>query len=235
MVGAYCTRCPANTWLILDRRDGSLALTAYIDRVVAGQSQASIPDLEKALIAATFKRLNVIELGCGVGVVGLALAQTIPDCSVLLTDLIEVEELVVHNIDAARFAMVSEAYFASLDWERPIPENIQNRTFDIIVAAECVYNTDTLPPLVKTLSALIAKSPKAVVLIATKVRHSSEAIFFDLLSDAGFVEKGKTALPLPGQPGIGYGDSATQVDLYVFQGRNAKSGSTSDELPTVYE
>jgi SAM-dependent methyltransferase len=198
--------------------DGSLALTAYLDRVVALRSVHEAPLLENILSSATYKKLNVLELGCGCGVVGIGLAQTVPDCNVLLTDLPEVDELVDRNIEAANLAMSSHIDFAALDWEAPLPPKVASRTFGLILVAECIYNSDSIPPLVDTLERLIQRSPKAVILISTKVRHESEAMFWDLFHSKGFQRKSQTSLPVPGEPGYGYGDSATAVDVYIYQG-----------------
>lgn len=194
-----------------------------------------MPLFENAMTKATFKRLNVLELGCGCGVVGIALAQTVPDCSVLLTDLPEVDELVARNIEASNPAIQSTIEFAPLDWESPLPRQVHSRTFDIIIAAECIYNTDSIPPLVSTLSSLITKSPKAVVLVATKVRHDSEKLFHDLAEKAGLIQSSKAELPLPGEPGHGYGDSATHVDLYEFRGRHYRHNFSPDVAERAFE
>jgi SAM-dependent methyltransferase len=198
--------------------DGSLSLTAYLDRVVALRSVHEAPLLEKVLSSATYKKLNVLELGCGCGVVGIGLAQTVPDCDVLLTDLPEVDELVARNIEVANPAMSSKIEFAPLDWEAPLPLKVASRTFGLILVAECIYNSDSIPPLVDTLERLIQRSPKAVVLISTKVRHESEDMFWDLFHSKGFQKKSQTSLPVPGEPGYGYGDSAPAVDVYIYQG-----------------
>lgn len=198
--------------------DGSLSLTAYLDRVVALRSVHEAPLLENVLCSATYKKLNVLELGCGCGVVGIGLAQTVPDCNVLLTDLPEVDELVARNIEAANPAMSSNIDFAPLDWEAPLPAKVASRTFGLILVAECIYNSDSIPPLVDTLERLIQRSPKAVILISTKVRHESEAMFWDLFHSKGFQKKSQTSLPVPGEPGYGYGDSAPAVDVYIYQG-----------------
>lgn len=211
-------------------------MTAYIDRMVAFQAHARIPLLENTLMTATYRKLNVLELGCGVGVVGISLAQTIPDIDVVLTDLPEVEELVERNIEVMKPAMASKVAFEPLDWEAPLPPKVQAKTFDIIIAAECIYNVDSIPLLVKTLAALIAKSPRAIILISTKVRHTSEALFHELAAKEGLVESSRIALPLPGIPGYGYGDSATQVDLYLFHGKNYRQTYSPDvELDKVYD
>lgn len=147
----------------------------------------------------------------------------------MLTDLPEVDELVARNIDAANCAMSSSLEFVPLDWEQPLPKKVQSRAFDIIVVAECIYNTDSIPPLIDTLSALLERSPKAVIVLSTKVRHQSEELFWELIAKTSLVKKGQLALPLPGAAGTGYADSATQVDLYVFHGPQFRRSFSPDE------
>ncbi|KAK5122414.1 hypothetical protein LTR85_003998 [Meristemomyces frigidus] len=200
--------------------DGSQALAQHIDQTISLTMPVSpLPLLEYVLVSATYRRLNAIELGCGCGSVGISVAQSIPDCDVLLTDLPEVTELVEANIERMKPAMSSRVRFAPLDWEQPLPPALQTRTNDLIIVSECTYNTDTLQPLVNTLRNLVARSPKAVIVLSTKTRHDSEAVFFDLISDAGLIKDGSMRLPLPGQPGSGYADSATDIGLHVFRGR----------------
>lgn len=200
--------------------DGSQALADFIDQTISLQSPSSpLPLLEYVLVSATYRRLHAIELGCGCGSVGISLAQSIPDCDVLLTDLVEAEELVEANLARMNPAINSRVRFHSLDWEAPLPPSLQTRTNDLIIVSECTYNTDTLQPLVHTLSALVKRSPKAVVVVSTKTRHDSEKEFFTLMKTAGFVEAGSTRVPLPGEPGSGYADWATDVGLHLFHGR----------------
>ena len=199
--------------------DGSQALAQHIDEIVSLQAPTPLPLLEYVLISATYRKLHVLELGCGCGTVGISIAQTVPDCDVLLTDLEEVRELVDANIERMKAAMCSKASFASLDWEVPLPAAITARTQDLIIVSECTYNTDTLQPLVSTLVALLARSPEAVIVVSTKTRHESEAAFFDLMQEAGLIEDGSMRIPLPGIPGTGYADGATDVGLHIFRGR----------------
>lgn len=200
--------------------DGSQALAQHIDQTISLTMPSSpLPLLEYVLVSATYRRLNAIELGCGCGSVGISVAQSIPDCDVLLTDLPEVTELVEANIERMNPAMASRVRFHPLDWEQPLPDILQERKNDLIIVSECTYNTDTLQPLVNTLRNLVARSPKAVVVVSTKTRHDSEAAFFDLIRTAGLIEDGSIRLPLPGKPGSGYADWATDVGLHVFRGR----------------
>lgn len=64
----------------------------------------------------------------------------------------------------------------------------------------------------QTIAQLILHSPKAAVIVAMKVRHSSEDVFFALMAEAGFGVEGKLALPLRGD------DPATEdnVDVFLF-------------------
>ncbi|TKA72303.1 hypothetical protein B0A55_07155 [Friedmanniomyces simplex] len=210
--------------------DGSQALAQHIDQTISLQMASNpLPLLEYVLVSATYRRLNVIELGCGCGSVGISLAQSIPDCNVLLTDLPEVTELVEANIERMKPAMSSEVHFESLDWEQPLPEKLRNRINGLIIVSECTYNTDTLQPLVNTLQSLIARSPKAVIVVSTKTRHDSEAAFFDLMRDAGFIEGGSMRIPLPGEPGNGYADWAGDIGLHVFHGREHRFSLSAKE------
>lgn len=198
-------------------RDGGLALSAYLDRMVALQAEG-IPLVEQTISAATFKRLHVIELGSGCGIVGITLAQSVPDCNVLLTDLPEAAEIAQRNIDKAFPAMSSSISFQPLNWEEPLPKLVQAKTYDLIMVADCIYNSDSSPALVRTLSALQKKSPKAVILVAMKIRHSSEDVFFDLMRQAMFVEASHMKLQLPVTAEIG-----EKVEVYVFHGEDRPS------------
>lgn len=199
--------------------DGSQALAQYIDQTIALQTPSSLPLLEYVLISATYRRLHVLELGCGCGTVGLSLAQMVPDCDVILTDLPEVTDLVVANIDRTNPAMNSKTSFLPLDWEQPLPARLQSRTNDLIIVSECTYNTDTLQPLVDTLLAILKRSPKAVIVVSTKTRHSSEAAFFKMMLDAGIIQDSAVRVKLPGLPGSGYADGATDIGIHVFHGK----------------
>jgi predicted nicotinamide N-methyase len=200
--------------------DGSQALAHHIDQTISLQNTATVPLLEYILISATYRRTNIIELGCGCGTVGISLAQAIPDCDVLLTDLAEVTDLVQANISRMNAAMSSKVRFQAVDWLEPLPANLETRKNDLIIVSECTYNTDTLEPLVAMLVALIARAPKAVIVVSTKTRHHSEAAFFDLMRTAGLIEEGCMRLPLPGEPGLGYSDGATDVGMHLFRGKD---------------
>jgi predicted nicotinamide N-methyase len=195
-------------------RDAGVALSACLDRMVTLQVDG-IPLVEQAISPATSKKLNVIELGCGCGIVGITLAQTVPNCEVLLTDLPEAADIAQRNINNISPAMSSMVAFEPLNWEESLPKIVQSRTYDLVLVADCTYNADSSPALVQTLSALQKISPKVLILVAMKVRHSSEDVFFDFMKKARFIEASHTKLQLPGIV-----DVAEQVEVYVFHGED---------------
>jgi predicted nicotinamide N-methyase len=165
--------------------------------MIAFQAEGLLPLVEESIGAATFKKLNIIELGSGCGIVGICLAQSILNCDVLLTDLPEAREIAERNIASMNPAVGSSAKFQQLDWEEALPTSIQAQTFDLVLVADCTYNPDSGPALVCTLTALVEKSPKAVVLLSMKVRHQSELVFFDLMKAASFILKTRVKVRLP--------------------------------------
>ncbi|KAF2725579.1 hypothetical protein K431DRAFT_309204 [Polychaeton citri CBS 116435] len=215
--------------------DGSQALAHYVDQCINLQrpGPTELPLLEYVLVSATYRRLNVLELGCGCGTVGISLAQSIPDCDVLLTDLPEASSIANANISRMNPAIASRTAFQPLDWEAPLPSAVATRPYDLIIVSECTYNTSTLKPLVDTLVRLTTQRPKSVVVVATKTRHPDEAQFFDLMKAAGMVMDSKIRVPLAGAAGDGYADWAKDVGIFVFHGRDHRLSlsprSTSEE------
>lgn len=130
----------------------------------------------RAVLPITRDDFNVLELGCGVGILGLTIAsildraaaaqdQTLRGATVLLTDLAEAEERARSNISKVTpplsrglsKVVVATAY-ENLDWDEgrhgrfgPL---VSARRWDLVVLSDCTYNVDSLPALVGTLTAL---------------------------------------------------------------------------------
>lgn len=87
----------------------------------------------------------VLELGTGCGIVGIALAQTITNANVILTDLPEAREIVQRNIDQASRAPGAKLSFLELDWDAQLPDELQSTltSVSLVVAADCTYNPDS--------------------------------------------------------------------------------------------
>lgn len=173
--------------------------------------------------------LKILEIGCGIGTLGIAMARILSSCSpppkVLMTDLAEAEERAKANITRQASApgdVSSILDFEGLDWEDGklgvFGEKVQAEAWDLVIVSDCTYNTDTLLPLVQTLSAVHKHSaakkdgngPK--IFLATKSRHSSEREFFDLMADEGWTAEEESVIPLPHIDG-----EAKPIEVYLFE------------------
>lgn len=175
---------------------------------------------------------NVLELGCGVGILGLGLTQVLSwhssvPTTLLMTDLEEAQERAESNMALLSKRIAKDkvkAVYENLDWEDGrvgrFSETIQSNAWDLVVLSDCTYNVDMLPALVETLSAIHAsnckrqkKSPATTkVFMATKPRHDSERELFGLLDKHGWATKHKQVLPLP----VMGADDQT-VEMYIFE------------------
>ncbi|KMQ47238.1 S-adenosyl-L-methionine-dependent methyltransferase [Trichophyton rubrum] len=226
------TRCPAEVriWeetgnnLARHIWDASLAWLMLFQETLApvvvaadgDDGQATSPFLMfKDLIRQNNNKshFNVIELGAGCGIVGIALAQSLTDCSVLLTDLEEVRDIVSRNINMSNPAAGSKIDFQVLDWETSIPSRVSEQQYDLIVVSDCTYNADSLPALVDTMAALVERSPQAAIIVALKRRHESEAVFFELMHRARLDVCSKTRIQLPSV----CSDERVDIEIYCFR------------------
>ncbi|KAL8826536.1 MAG: hypothetical protein Q9191_003740 [Dirinaria sp. TL-2023a] len=164
---------------------------------------------------------NVLELGSGCGIVGIALAQSFPNCNVLLTDLPEAMDILGLNIHRSKPAKTATLAHSVLDWEKPIPADIQRTTFDLVLVSDCTYNADSIPALVDTISAIASISLNVAVVVSLKCRHPSEAIFFELMAEARFVQIYHTDFRLPNRGRVATGDSSETINILEFKRRSS--------------
>ena len=197
--------------LLTPDRDAALASVLYLQDAVNGDEQ-TIPLIHDLLRNQRSKSIRAIELGTGCGIVGIALSRLVASCSVVLTDLPEVEEIVERNMAvAADGASSPKAQFHVLDWDEELPVDICREGVDLILVSDCTYNADSLPALVSTLAKLIQLSAEAIILLAAKRRHESESALFDLLNSAALRELHRSCIKLPSQ----HGDNDA-IEFYVY-------------------
>ena len=206
------------------------------------QTQPACLSAVRSLITHPGK-LNILELGCGVGVLGLgvtAACQSLrgPDadsCTVVMTDLDEAQERAASNM--ARFHKRYRAnderkdnvslLYENLDWEEArhgrFGPLVGSRCWDLIILSDCIYNSDMLPLLVGTLSAIhqhnnesrsgtTGSGPVTNVFLVTKPRHHSEKILFDLMDKEGWAMSQRHQEPLPS-----IGRELGFVEFYLFK------------------
>ncbi|GFF28307.1 UPF0665 family protein C23C4.06c [Aspergillus udagawae] len=197
--------------------DAAIASVIYLGQVTTktlGSTTAPLPSL---LQGQRSTPLHAIELGSGCGIVGIALAQLLSHCSVLLTDLHEVEEIVMKNIAVARPAPSSQLRYQPLDWDEKLPSDLCDGHIDLILVSDCTYNADSLPALVNVLDRLVQMSPDAVVLVALKRRHDSEEVFFSLMDSVNLFSLHKDTMQLPSQH-----DQFDDIELYCYGRKDRK-------------
>jgi SAM-dependent methyltransferase len=220
--------------------DGGIAAMSFVaaicsDSIPQESCTTALPTLRTILRGQQQRPLNILELGCGIGTLGIGMARILSlmgreraTTNILMTDVPEAEARARANMarqsDALREGPAT-LDFEPLDWEDGqhgiFGEKVRSRAWDLIMLSDCTYNTDTLQPLVKTLTALHSQglqgchaesSVAAKVLLATKPRHSSERIAFDLMAADGWVVREKTVLPLPVLDGEGQ-----SVEVYLLE------------------
>jgi hypothetical protein len=183
--------------------------------------------------------IRILELGSGVGTLGLGLTAILQACKqpqrsagfyVLLTDVVEARERATANICRLRAApdrrqegIANDQLtieYEVLDWEDgrvgKFATAIVSQLWNLVVLSDCTYNTDTIPSLVETLSSLhkcqIGQgATETRVLLATKPRHSSETVAFELLAAASWKVLERATLPLPL---LGHEDQSVEIYLY---------------------
>ena len=179
--------------------------------------------LARLLRKSTPRCPRILELGSGCGIVGSHLADLCPTSEVLFTDLPDAMGILNHNVNrATSVSSRSELATAILDWEEPLPDSVAKRRFDLMILSDCTYNSGSIPGLVKTLGSVAQTSPDVVLVVSLKVRHDSEAIFFDLMADADFIEAEHTAIPLPDRCRSENGQELELVDVHVYRCRKSE-------------
>ncbi|GKT49611.1 UPF0676 protein [Colletotrichum spaethianum] len=181
--------------------------------------------------------LNILELGCGVGILGNGLAQIMtredPEgkSSILMTDLPEAEQRARANIEhltRAGTASIRPEY-ENLDWDDgrkgELGPLVKAKSWNLIVMSDCTYNVDVLPSLINTWTAVhvhnLAKSPQGsaqtYIYVAWKKRHPDENEFWNLVDDAGWVLLEEDVVDLPV-----LGGETEKIFSYLFETHSQK-------------
>ena len=203
------------------------------------------PLLEQLLQSVTPETpLNVIELGCGVGILGLGLAAALyrrnsslwrpeePSQSpshILLTDLPDAEQIAVRNIASEKQGKLSlpgrkpsvTAKFESLDWEDgkvgKFGPEAEARSWDVIIISDCTYNVDMLSALVGCISALHKLSMEMDQKKSPKVMLATKPRHFSEKALFGLMEgDGWSILEHASQPLPVLGMEDESVEIYLF-------------------
>ena len=191
-------------------------LTAYLAQCLDSHAKP-LPLLDGILKKPPDKSLKAIELGSGCGMVGLGLTKMRLNLDMLLTDLAVADEIIDINRQANLPAATVNVDFQVLDWATELPAATGTKPLDLVLIADCTYNPNSAQSLVTTLARLVASSPGVLIVVAMKVRHPSEAVFFDLMDKAGLSQAAHTAIPIPNGEAPEASIDQEQVDIYAFK------------------
>ena len=148
--------------------------------------------VDRTLTRAECSPLKVVEVGCGTGIGGLALA--LKGADVTLTDLpgvaertqrsVQLNKPLVHGVGGA-------VQFRVLDW-RQLHDWDGPTVFDLIVATDCVWHQSFIDPFTKALLFFVQQNPvHCKVLMAHKVREEvlGEPFFAHLRTNGFALER----------------------------------------------
>ncbi|XP_001945214.1 protein-lysine methyltransferase METTL21D [Acyrthosiphon pisum] len=133
--------------------DASLVLAKYLETLFLKNNE-------------TFKSKRVIELGSGLGCVGLAAACF--GANVKLTDLPENLPQLKQNVDENTPWLKGCVETVALTWGT----TFESEPFDFVLMADCIYYPEVVEELVKTITELT--TPKTVLLISQELRETEK-------------------------------------------------------------
>lgn len=117
---------------------------------------------------------NVLELGSGTGLVGLAAG--VLGAHVWITDQAPLLAIMSRNVEMNNLSHCVSVM--ELNWGEPLPSGLPR--FDIILAADCVYFEPAFPLLVQTLDDLASRG-NPEILFCYKKRRKADKRFFTML------------------------------------------------------
>jgi len=168
---------------LTEYRDASLGCLIYLNSCFGTSGDNSLPLLHKLLTEDKSKRLRVLEVGAGCGMVGIALSQ-LRKAEIILTDLEDAQDIMQSNIDAATQASGSSLKRQVLGWGTGL-DDLADIRFDLILVSDCIYNPDSSVLLVETLKQLSLRNPDLLVYVALKRRHDADEVFFEHMQKSG--------------------------------------------------
>lgn len=170
--------------------------------------------LGRLILLSKAKRLKVLELGAGCGIVGIAFAHLVKS-DVILTDLEDAREIMDKNIRSASPMAGSGLQTQELDWSAGLGDGL-NGQFDLVLVSDCIYNPDSSIHLVETLRQLATCAPKVLVLVGFKRRHEADTVFFDHMNQTQFQVVDSVEISLP-HTLTDHDTEAPTIEFYTYR------------------
>lgn len=128
------------------------------------------------------RRLRILELGSGTGLVGITAALTL-SADVTVTDLPHVLPNLEFNARANSDVLArhgGSVEVAALSWgEVEQMEGLIGREYDLVLGSDVVYHDHLYDPLLRTLGFFLVRGPRRTVFVMAHLRRwKKEAVFF---------------------------------------------------------
>eukprot|EP00419_Tripos_fusus_P001074 CAMPEP_0172684424 /NCGR_PEP_ID=MMETSP1074-20121228/19550_1 /TAXON_ID=2916 /ORGANISM="Ceratium fusus, Strain PA161109" /LENGTH=358 /DNA_ID=CAMNT_0013503435 /DNA_START=76 /DNA_END=1149 /DNA_ORIENTATION=- len=186
-----------------------MALATYINNHAP-------PGHQSKEMLAPWRGINVLELGSGTGVAGIAAASE--GATVLLTDKDVFMPLMAKNIRLNEDnIMTGSADYEAFDWAAPPPEEVLSKTWDVVLCAESVTRSSDVPLFVSALASLLGPDGAAASATAIYAHNpmdsQSPELHMQLKSE--FEARGLSYASLPSPPSQSTGElSFETVELW---------------------
>ena len=186
----------------------------YLNSCFDTSTDDPLPLLRKLLTDDKAKRLRVLEVGAGCGIVGIALSQ-LRKSDIVLTDLEDAQDILQSNVDCAVPASGSSLKRQALGWGAGL-DDLEDTKFDLVLVSDCIYNPDSSVLLVETLRELSNHNPDLLIFVAFKRRHDADDVFFEHMqkNELRVVEEGKIKLP---HIMTDYDTDTPQIESFVYK------------------
>lgn len=152
----------------------------------------------------------VLELGSGVGLVGIAARKSLGAGKVFVTDSAEILPLLCLNI---RLNGVQDTVHAlELDWTKESTGHSLNSIPSVLLLSDVVYDPYLHQPLLNTLQRLLSTFQPQLVLLAHRHRNPQDTDFFYDLHRRFIVK----SVPLPDEPSV-----PNDIELFRIWSQNS--------------
>ena len=200
-------------------RDASIGFLIYFAQALSPSLAGGTAMLSALIKSSKVRRLRVLELGAGCGIVGIAFAQLVK-CDMHLTDLEDAQATLAQNIECASLLAGSTLQASVLDWAAGL-EDGSNLNPHLVLVSDCIYNPDSSVQLVEILRQLATRMPNTLIVVGFKRRHEADTVFFERMREADFGVLETVNLTLPHTPTDHDSDTPT-AEFYTFSSTLAR-------------
>lgn len=166
---ALCENTGGDVWKGV-RPHGNVSLTC--------ESFVLMEALMEVIEAKAAETLRVLELGCGTAYLGISFARAFV-ADVVVTDQGYMEEIVAKNISSNPLRESSKISFRVLDWREP-DSDILREHYDIVLAADVIYDEDFVLPLVRTLEICVRPSSTGYMCLSHRAERLEQDFFSEI-------------------------------------------------------